>query len=80
MLDVRCSIFSRRITIAYQQEPPRVPCFTERPCRLQWPGAMWNFSGGFGIVDSDRADVKYEEWHGRKLDREMLKLLQEFNG
>ncbi len=41
---------------------------------------MWNFSGGFGIVDSDRADVKYEEWHGRKLDREMLKLLQEFNG
>lgn len=40
--------------------------------------ALWNFQGSFGILDSDRHDVDYEEWHGHKLDRELLKLLQEF--
>jgi len=43
-----------------------------------WGWALWNFSGGFGILDSGRADVKYEEWRGHKLDRAMLELLQEF--
>ncbi|HEY2341705.1 MAG TPA: cellulase family glycosylhydrolase [Chthoniobacteraceae bacterium] len=38
--------------------------------------ALWNFRGGFGIVDSGRRDVAYEDWRGHKLDREMLKLLQ----
>ena len=42
-----------------------------------WGWAMWNFSGGFGILDSGRADVNYENWRGRKLDRAMLELLQE---
>jgi endoglucanase len=32
--------------------------------------------GGFGILDSGRSDVQYEDFHGHKLDREMLKLLQ----
>ena len=37
----------------------------------------WGFIGSrFGILDSGRADVKYENWHGRKLDREMLELLR----
>jgi endoglucanase len=41
-----------------------------------WGWAMWNFTGSMGIIDSDRADVHYEKWHGHKLDREMLKLVQ----
>jgi endoglucanase len=43
-----------------------------------WGWALWNFSGDFGILDSQRADVKYENWRGRQLDRAMLKLLQKF--
>jgi hypothetical protein len=41
-----------------------------------WGWAMWNFTGSMGIIDSDRADVEYENWHGHKLDREMLTLVQ----
>ncbi|MDR1958309.1 MAG: cellulase family glycosylhydrolase [Planctomycetaceae bacterium] len=37
--------------------------------------AIWEFRGTFGVIDSGRADVDYEDWHGVKLDREMLKLL-----
>jgi len=40
--------------------------------------ALWNFRGPFGILDSDRTDVAYEDWHGHKLDRKLLELLQEF--
>jgi len=40
--------------------------------------AMWNFHGPFGILNSGRSDVDYEEWHGQKLDRALLALLQEF--
>jgi endoglucanase len=40
--------------------------------------ALWNFRGTFGILDSDRADVAYEDWRGHKLDRKFLELLQEF--
>jgi endoglucanase len=40
--------------------------------------AMWNFRGSFGILDSGRTDVEYEEFRGHKLDRRMLELLQEF--
>ena len=40
--------------------------------------AIWNFRGSFGIMDSGRTDVDYEDYHGHKLDRKMLKLLQEF--
>lgn len=41
-----------------------------------WGWAMWNLRGGFGIVDSERADVKYESFHGHQLDRRMLDLLR----
>jgi endoglucanase len=41
-----------------------------------WGWALWNFRGGFGVLDSQRADVTYEGFRGHKLDREMLKLLQ----
>ena len=40
--------------------------------------ALWNFRGPFGILDSERADVEYEDWHGHKLDRALLRLLQAF--
>lgn len=43
-----------------------------------WGWALWNFRGSFGIADSDRADVAYEDWRGLKLDRETLKLLQKY--
>ncbi len=42
-----------------------------------WGWALWNFTGGFGIIDSGRYDVAYETWHGRNLDRDMLKVLQD---
>lgn len=38
--------------------------------------ALWNFRGDFGILDSGRKDVKYENWHGHKLDRKLLDLIQ----
>jgi endoglucanase len=41
-----------------------------------WGWALWNFNGPFGIIDSGRFDVAYEEWHGRNLDRAMVELLQ----
>jgi endoglucanase len=41
--------------------------------------AVWNFRGSFGILDSGRKDVEYEDFHGRKLDRKLLELLQEFD-
>ena len=40
--------------------------------------AVWNFRGSFGIIDSGREDVQYEDFHGHKLDRKLLQLLQEF--
>ncbi len=40
--------------------------------------ALWNFRGSFGILDSGRTDVVYEDFHGHKLDRKLLSLLQEF--
>ncbi len=43
-----------------------------------WGWAMWNFRGSFGILDSNRADVKYEDFRGHKLDRKMLELIKEF--
>lgn len=40
--------------------------------------ALWNFRGPFGILDSQRNDVVYEDWHNHKLDRQLLSLLEEF--
>ena len=41
-----------------------------------WGWAMWNLRGAFGVVDSDRDDVSYEDFRGHKLDRRMLELLR----
>ncbi len=43
---------------------------------LGW--ALWNFRGSFGILDSGREDVEYEDYRGHKLDRKMLQLLQAY--
>ena len=39
--------------------------------------AVWNFRGSFGVLDSERVDVEYEDFHGHKLDRGLLGLLRE---
>lgn len=38
--------------------------------------ALWNLRGSFGVLDSGRGDVAYEDFHSHKLDREMLQVLQ----
>jgi endoglucanase len=38
--------------------------------------AIWNFAGDFGVLNSNRADVAYEDWYGHKLDRQFLELLR----
>jgi endoglucanase len=40
--------------------------------------ALWNFRGDFGIMDSGRKDVQYEDWNGHQLDRKLLTLLQRY--
>ncbi|MBN1478907.1 T9SS C-terminal target domain-containing protein [candidate division KSB1 bacterium] len=44
---------------------------------LGW--ALWNFRDSFGILDSNRPDVIYEDYNGHKLDRQMLELLLEYS-
>jgi endoglucanase len=41
-----------------------------------WGWALWNLRGSFGILDSGRKDVAYEDFRGHKLDRQMLELLR----
>jgi endoglucanase len=41
-----------------------------------WGNALWNLRGSFGILDSGRPDVEYEELRGHKLDRKMLEMLR----
>lgn len=40
--------------------------------------ALWEFSGDFGLLNSGREDVAYENWYGQKLDRKLLSLLQKY--
>jgi endoglucanase len=66
-------------------------CFSETPhdVFLAWFGdaldvlknggigwALWNFRGPFGVLDSGRGDVAYENWRGHLLDRALLDLLR----
>jgi endoglucanase len=43
---------------------------------LGW--ALWNLTGSFGVLNSGRNDVNYEDYNGYKLDRKMLNLLQKY--
>ena len=38
--------------------------------------SMWNLRGAFGVLDSGRADVRYEPFKGHQLDRAMLELVR----
>jgi aryl-phospho-beta-D-glucosidase BglC (GH1 family) len=40
--------------------------------------AIWEFRGDFGLINSNRADIVYEDWHGENLDRKMLNLLMKY--
>ena len=40
--------------------------------------ALWQFDGDFGVLNSGRVDIAYEDWHGQKLDRKLLQLLQKY--
>jgi len=38
--------------------------------------SLWNLSGTFGILDSDRNDCSYTSYRGKQLDMEMANILQ----
>lgn len=38
--------------------------------------ALWNLRGSFGLIDSGRSDIEYEDFQGHKLDRRLLSVLQ----
>lgn len=40
--------------------------------------ALWNFIGDFGVLNSGRTDVAYEDWKGMKLDRKLLDLMRKY--
>jgi len=42
-----------------------------------WGNALWNLRGSFGVLDSERTDVQYEDFKGHKLDRKMLELVRD---
>ena len=68
---------------AYQYTPHEVTLAWMRDCldnwkEAGWGWALWNFRGSFGILDSGRADVKYEDFKGHRLDRKMLELLRQY--
>jgi endoglucanase len=68
---------------AYNKTPHDVVMRWMKDClenwkKAGWGWALWNFRGSFGVLDSNREDVSYEDFQGHKLDREMLELLQRY--
>ncbi|MHC4403052.1 MAG: glycoside hydrolase family 5 protein [Planctomycetota bacterium] len=68
---------------AFNQTPHEVTLAWMEDCLKNWQEAgwgwaLWNFRGSFGVLDSDRKDVAYEDFRGHKLDRKMLDLLQRY--
>ncbi len=64
----------------FQHTPHEVVLAWMRDClelwkEAGWGWALWCFRGSFGILDSGRKDVSYEDFRGHKLDRKMLELL-----
>jgi len=65
----------------HNRTPHAVVLAWMRDCLANWQRAgfgwaLWNLRGSFGILDSDRRDVTYENHYGHRLDRRMLELLQ----
>ncbi len=68
---------------AFNHTPHKVVLAWMRDClelwkEAGWGWALWNLREGFGVLNSERADVSYQNFRGEKLDREMLELLQGF--
>jgi len=68
---------------AYNKTPHDVVLAWAENClqnwkKAGWGWALWNFRGSFGVLDSERTDVKYEDFHGHKLDRKLLDLLEKY--
>jgi len=66
---------------AFQHTPHAVALAWMKDCLANWKEAgwgwaLWNFRGSFGILDSGRKDITYEDVQGHQLDRAMLELLQ----
>jgi endoglucanase len=66
---------------AFNRTPHKVALAWMRDClalwkEAGWGWALWNLRGSFGVLDSGRTDVAYEEFEGHKLDRAMLDLLR----
>ncbi|MDD2600984.1 MAG: cellulase family glycosylhydrolase [Kiritimatiellae bacterium] len=61
-----------RVVLAWMEDYLKI----WQEARMGW--ALWNLRGGFGVLDSNREDVVYEDFHGHKLDRQMLNLLQRY--
>ena len=66
-----CSNTPHQVALAWMRSV--LTLFNEK--QLSW--ALWNVDGAFGVIDSNRADVEYEDFEGHRLDRAMLTLLQE---
>ena len=67
----------------YNQTPHEITLAWMEDCLRNWQEAgfgwaLWQLRGAFGILDSDRKDVEYEDFHGHKLDRKMLDLLLKY--
>lgn len=65
----------------YNQTPHEVALAWMTDClavwrEAGWGNALWNLRGNFGVVDSGRKDVAYEDFEGHKLDRKMLEMLR----
>lgn len=65
----------------YNKTPHDVTLHWMEDCLQNWEcagmgWALWNLRGSFGILDSGREDVEYEEYEGHQLDRKMLDLLR----
>jgi endoglucanase len=68
---------------AFQHTPHEVVLAWMRDClelwkEAGWGWAMWCFRSSFGILDSGRNDVRYENFRGHKLDRAMLELIRRY--
>ena len=65
----------------YNQTPHEVALAWMSDClavwrEAGWGNALWNLRGNFGVLDSGRKDVNYEDSKGHKIDRKMLELLR----
>lgn len=68
---------------AHNLTPHTVVLAWMKDCLENWKRAgigwaLWNLRGdSFGVLDSGRTDVSYENYQGHKLDRKMLELLRQ---